>query len=88
MSTGGHVRTVELVQAFVWTCDECGQDNFERAITLAPESIDPDDLPSTGGMDPEEVREWLEEGGQGVWVTAPTHVKCRHCGTEFDTTDA
>jgi hypothetical protein len=84
VATGGETRTVELVQAFLWTCEECGRDNFERAITLESESIDPDDLPEAAGTDPETVREWLQSGGEGAWVTAPSHVRCQHCGAEFD----
>jgi len=87
MATGRDVRTVELVQAFLWTCDECGRDNFERSVTVAPESIDPDDLPDVPGLDSDTIREWLETGG-GEWVTAPQHVKCQHCGSEFDTSHA
>jgi rubredoxin len=77
------VDAVELHQAFLWTCEECGRDNFERAITIAPESIDPDDLPSVLGLEPEEVKEWMESGGGGSWTTAPTHVCCPHCEARF-----
>lgn len=78
-----HRRTVDLVQAFLWTCDECGRDNFERGITVSPESIHPEDIPWVA--DSESVREWLEAGGEGAWLMAPDHVKCRHCGSEFGT---
>jgi len=77
-------RTVELVQAFLWTCDDCGRDNFERAITVSPESINPDDLPTSSYEDADAIREWLQEGGEGSWVKAPSQVLCKHCGGEFD----
>ena len=60
-------------------------DNFEQGITLSPESINEDDLMDSAGMDAEVIREWINEGGEGAWVMAPTHVKCRHCHCEFDT---
>lgn len=84
--SGDHVGgTVELLQAFLWTCDACGRDNFERAITVAPEAIHPSELPQGCGMDSETLQEWLESGGGGDWVAAPARVKCRHCGAEFGT---
>ena len=85
MATGGDVRTVEMNQAFVWTCDDCGRDNFERAIVVAPESIDLDDLPDS--VDPESIREWAEAGGEGVFAMAPDRVTCRHCRAEFRSTE-
>lgn len=32
-------QTVQLHTAFTWTCEECGQDNFERSVTLEPELV-------------------------------------------------
>jgi hypothetical protein len=87
MATGGEVRTVELIQAFLWTCEDCGRDNFERGITISPESIDPEDPPDTPGADPDTIRDWLEAGGEGGFVVAPDQVKCRHCGSEFGTSE-
>jgi hypothetical protein len=81
MATGGEVRTVELVQAFLWTCDDCGRDNFERAITVSPESISPDNLPES--VDPEILEQWTSAGGEGCFMMAPDRVKCSHCQAEF-----
>jgi hypothetical protein len=75
---------VDLVQAFLWTCDDCGRDNFERAITVSPESIDPNNLPEGFNDKDEEITEWITSGGEVVWLAAPDHVTCRHCGSEFD----
>lgn len=86
MSTGGEVRVVELIQAFLWTCDECGHDNFERAITVSPESIDLENLPVTTFEEAEEIKAFLEEGGEGDFVSAPNRVRCKFCQSEFDTT--
>ena len=74
------MNTVELHQAFLWTCDDCGRDNFARAVTLAPESVDPDDLP---GDLADEVREWVESGGDGAFLASPDRVTCDHCGATF-----
>lgn len=68
--------TAELAQAYCWTCDGCGRDNFERAVTLAPESIRPGDIP-------EDIQDWLDAGGEADWVMAPDRVRCRHCGASF-----
>lgn len=71
------MASVELHQAFLWTCNSCGRDNFARAVTLEPASIDLDD-------EPEEVREWLADGQEGAWLTTPDRVTCGHCRAEFD----
>ena len=62
---------------------ECGRDNFERAITIAPETISLDDLPDS--VDPEMVQDWIEAGGSGTFVMAPAQVKCPHCKAVFRT---
>ncbi len=76
-------RTVELIQAFVWTCDECGRDNFERGVSLSPESIAIDQLPDA--MDAETFQAWTQAGGEGAFMTAPSRVTCPHCNSQFDT---
>jgi hypothetical protein len=76
---------VELHQAFTWTCESCGRDNFERGVTVAPESVDLDELPDT--EETESIRMWIAEGGEGVFVVAPDWVTCGHCGERFETED-
>lgn len=83
MATGGDTRTVEMLQAFLWICEDCGRDNFERAIVLEPESIDPENIPELAGEDADAIREWIAAGIEGAWVKAPDQVRCRHCGAEF-----
>ena len=85
MATGERLRAVELFQAFFWTCDDCGRDNFERGITISPETISLDDLPDT--IDPK-IQDWREAGGSGLFVQAPTQVKCQHCSATFGTEHA
>ena len=79
--------TVEIHQAFVWTCDSCGRDNFERAIAVSPEEIDPSDIPVDDPETAEMIREWIDGGGEGAFVRAPANVTCPHCGAEFGTID-
>jgi hypothetical protein len=74
------MRSVELHQAFLWTCDECGRDNFERAVTCDPENFDEDSL--------EQLAMILESGADGaVLVTAPDTVTCRFCRAEYEAID-
>jgi hypothetical protein len=78
---------VELHQAFHWICDACGRDNFERAITVDPASIDAEDLPIEDPDRAEAIRDWINNAGEGDFVQAPEDVTCLHCGAEFATED-
>lgn len=63
---------VELHPAYSWTCDECGRENFARAVV--PESLE-GELPE--GFD--------DEAYDGVqWIMKPERVTCSACGAEFD----
>ena len=77
-------KTVELFQAFAWTCDDCGRDNFTRGITLAPASIDLDQVEAHDEETAEAIREWIASGNSGDFVQAPGRVRCEHCGAEFE----
>lgn len=74
-------RVAELIPAYVWTCDECGRDNFGRMTRLEPESIDLDNMPDH--LDGDDIREWIAEGGEGEFLISPTSVTCQHCGVTF-----
>lgn len=68
------MASVELHQAFMWDCPECGRENFARAVTFP--------------MTPEERAELEEEAGVnagGCWLAAPTEVNCAHCHHQFNT---
>ena len=71
------MKTVELVQAFAWTCEECGTDHFARAVTVPPEAIE--EMLSPGEVFPTD--------GDGEYVMAPERVTCPDCGTEYETTE-
>jgi len=67
---------IELHPAFVWDCDECGRQNFERAIIP----------PFQSKADEERAREMLDiTSEEGFPVIAPFNVSCRRCGTQFET---
>jgi ribosomal protein S27E len=72
------MRKIELRPAFVFTCDDCGTDQFEHAIV--PEFSE------------EELQELLLEHGideneTGLFLESPKTVKCDVCGAEFTTED-
>lgn len=76
-------RKVELFTAYLWTCNDCGRDNFVRSVVLEPGAVDVDELP-----DSEAIRDWIEAVGTGNFCTIPTAVRCEHCGAEFETRHA
>lgn len=68
---------VELREAFEWTCDDCGVDQFERAIPVARDSLDDD---------AKEAFDSLMDGADGVHaLRAPNVVTCKNCGKAFRT---
>ncbi len=75
-------RGVEIRQAWEWTCDECGRDNFERAVLADSSAIDTDG----DGPEAEAVRDWMNSGGEGRFLMVPRRVTCPRCGVGFDTT--
>jgi hypothetical protein len=91
MSAWNGVRQVELVQAFLWTCEDCGRDNFERAIRVEPESLEGQEVAEFAKSAAEEANESAQALGieiGGDFLMAPTSVKCQHCGAEFSTDEA
>lgn len=66
------MKEVELHLAYAWDCDECGRENFERAI-IAEFSPEEWDEMRAEGIDPR----------TGNWVTNPDEVTCRACGAVF-----
>ena len=64
--------SVELHHAFMWICDECGRENFERAFS-----------PSMSDEQRESLRVHLGVQRIGSVFAAPTVVQCKYCGEVF-----
>ena len=66
-------QTVEMKVAYVWDCESCGAENFERAVVYE--------------FSPEEKAECAGESGDvpttGHWMSHPTEVVCRQCHRKF-----
>jgi len=67
---------VELVPAWLWTCDNCGRDNFERSVVAELSAEEMDELKQEHGV---------EEFHEGDFLSAPEQVCCKGCGEEFQT---
>ncbi len=72
---------VEIHPAFVWTCEECGSENFERAVV---HEVSPEEHWELRELYPDQDPDDL---GTGTWLTYPGDVACRHCGAQFDAVD-
>jgi len=86
----GTSRIVDLHQAFWWACEDCGRDNFARAIQLEPESVEAVELSLRAVESFREAEDQADSLGaelEGAFVMSPSHVKCTHCGAEFSTRD-
>lgn len=82
-------QKVELVQAFLWTCDKCGRDQFERAVSIDPEAIEGTEMAEIVDAAVSRFIDSSEdiEITSGDWLIAPDCVKCNHCGAEFEVKD-
>lgn len=77
-------KTVELLPAYEWVCDECGKNNFASCVSLGSllevvqqkwDEIHPGSpLPSDINLPP-----------GGVVTSSPKSVTCRHCGCDYGT---
>lgn len=66
----------DLNGAYVWDCDNCGTENWCRAITLSSEEAK--EL---------EAHEGIEVDDEGEWKTCPEEVTCSLCGSVYRTFD-
>lgn len=82
---------VELHGAFVWTCEDCGRDCFERAIegNLDEAAMNADDNQIHAEL---VAPEWREVDGMMLAdvlvqriLMAPRFVTCSHCQASFST---
>ena len=75
--------------AFMWTCPECGRDNFERTISIENAALsqqDKEEIIEQLQLDgPEELEEMLASGRE--FALAPKDVNCPHCKQNFNTID-
>lgn len=69
-------HAVELQPAFAFHCEECGAEGFVRAIVPELSKEDEQAIREEHGMEPWEA---------GCVTMLPATVKCKECGTEFDT---
>ena len=77
---------VELHQAFVWDCDECGAENFCRCVTA--ELPDEDrEAAYRQFMELEPYQPLPDAWRDFTLTTAPNSVTCRESGTAFETVD-
>lgn len=79
---------VELHPAHVWTCDECGRDNFVRAIRYEPLEQELPGLLDAAGISREDYDEWTADpDNSGLFTSIPASVACEWCGAEFEVDD-
>lgn len=81
------MTTTELQPAYAWDCPTCGRANFQRAVTVRLDPLDPDHA--------EVIRDLLDlepdepvPADADVWAKdMPERVTCGHCSTEFRTAE-
>jgi hypothetical protein len=71
------MTAVELHMAYVFTCEECGQDTFGRLRVLEPENA----AQAIESGEAEYLREYV---GTEEVVAYPVQVRCGYCLAVFD----
>lgn len=69
----------ELQTAYLWTCDNCGRDNFIRSIKCDEQVLDEQErqeLRDEHGIQPFDI---------GEWVMQPDEVTCEFCKSTYET---
>jgi hypothetical protein len=76
------MQAVELHNAFMWDCPDCGRENFCRCITWEPPSEEErvEAIRKAEGLD---AWEELPDGLEGHFTMAPDEVTCPHCDRTF-----
>lgn len=72
------LNKIQLHPAYSWDCDQCGGENFERAMIRE--------------CTPEEAAQAADESGVSIddptavfeMVAFPLDVTCKHCGAEYE----
>lgn len=84
------LKIIELAPAYVWDCDECGRENFQRSVTTRLNPDDPDDadvIRDLEGLGPDEEID-RDPNIRRTVQHRPSRVTCRHCGAEFGAVDS
>lgn len=71
-----NMKKVELLPAFLWLCDNCGTDQFERAIVCEFSKEELQELKEEWG---------IKESDTGHFLEGPKTVTCEFCQEEFET---
>ena len=69
------MEKIELRPAYVWTCEECGIDNFENCVVLELSDAEMEELRGEHGIADED---------EGVFIGMPDVVTCKACKTTFE----
>jgi len=84
--------SVELHAAFAWDCEECGRENFERAIEgdIDEAALQECEDQVVGFLATNSALEVNDEELESEVLTqliaiAPKRVKCAHCGSTHET---
>ena len=65
---------IEIHPAYVFDCDECGKENFFRAVNMESNNFELD----------EEQKEMSEDGWEFKAVYVPEFVECEFCKARFE----
>ena len=78
---------VNLSPAYVWDCEDCGRENWQRAVSIRLDPEDEGDAETLRAMHGLEDGAEIPEGLAGGMMTRPMRVTCKHCGREFKAVD-
>lgn len=67
---------IELHPAYVWNCDSCGRENFERGLVPEFSMEELEEIKEEYGIDPYE---------EGNFIVMPDLVQCKFCKEKFKT---
>lgn len=79
------MQEVELHQAWLWTCENCGRDNFARSITVEFDSVEEKEEAFRAVYHLDPFEELPESWDQCDCVTCPERVECDFCEAVFKT---
>jgi hypothetical protein len=71
-------RNAELHPAYVWDCEDCGSENFQRAIVRCMTEEEKEEIRQDAG---------LESAANIRCAGVPVNVICKACGSKFVSVD-